>query len=53
MWSCVTTPASGCFTPNFNSETNTTMEKAHPTIVGAIFHYVLIFYQYTELYNLG
>jgi len=43
MWDCVLTPASGCFTPNCNSQTNTSQEKADYTIVSTIFNYVQIF----------
>jgi hypothetical protein len=53
MWNCVLTPASGCITPNCNSETNISQGKADYTIVNTIFHYVWLFYEYKYivLYN--
>jgi len=33
MWSPVLIPASGCFTQNRNSETNTTLGKGDYTVV--------------------
>jgi hypothetical protein len=55
MRGCVLIPASGCFTPNFNSWTNTSQGKADDTIISTIFYYVEIFveYQYIVLYNKG
>jgi hypothetical protein len=40
MWGCVLTPASGSFTPNCNSQTNTSQGKSDYTIVNTIFHCV-------------
>lgn len=47
------TPVSGCFTPNFRFETNTSQGKADYTFVSTFFHYVRMFvgYQYTVLCN--
>jgi len=55
LWGCVLTPPSGCFTPNCNSETNTSQGKADYTIVHTILHYVCILFkcQHTVLYNKG
>jgi hypothetical protein len=46
MWDCLLTPASGCFTPNCNSETNTSQGKAEYTILSIIFNYAWIFFEY-------
>jgi len=42
MQNCVLAPASGCFTPNCNSEINTSQGKAYYIIVSTIFQYVWI-----------
>jgi hypothetical protein len=42
---------SGCFTPNCNSQTNTTHSKADYTIVGTVFHYVWIFFKISIFYR--
>jgi len=37
------TPASGCFTSNHSSETNTSQGNTDYTVISTIFHYVWIF----------
>jgi hypothetical protein len=46
MWACVFPLASGCFTPNRNSETNTSQGKVDYTILNTIFYYVWIVREY-------
>jgi hypothetical protein len=51
----VLTPASGCCTPNCNSQNNTSQGKAGYTIINTICNYVQIFVenQFIVLYNKG
>jgi hypothetical protein len=53
MWGCVLTPASGCFTPNHNSETNTSQGKAGYIIISFFIMYRYFVEQKYVLYNRG
>jgi len=52
MWGCILIAISEYFTPNQNSETNTSQGKANFTIISTIFQYVQIFLNTNILFHI-